>query len=281
MVYLILAILSSASLALGLRISEVFSENRYGILLGNYAACTVVAFLLLPEKQLFPPGMMIPLLAGVVNGILYLTTLVLMQRCIQENGAALTAAFARLGLVLPVTASMLFFQELPSLLQTVGLLLVVAAIWVLNSGDRRRRGRRSGGLLLAMLVTGGMADGMSKVFEQIGERRFDGLFLFYTFLVALILTFFLVLHENRSRRNRMGKVEVISGILLGIPNYFSTFLLLAAVTRLPAYIVYPSFSVGTILVVSLVSVVVLRDPMTRRQAAGCGLILVALALLNL
>ena len=279
MIYLILAILSSASLALGLRISEVFSENRYGILLGNYATCAVLAFLLMPEKQLFPPGMIIPLLAGVVNGILYFTTLVLMQRCIQENGAALTAAFARLGLVLPVTASMLFFREFPSLLQALGLILVVAAIWVLNSGDKRRRGRVSGGLLLALLLSGGMADGMSKVFEQIGERRYDGLFLFYTFLVALLLTLVLALRENR--RSRMGKVEVISGILLGIPNYFSTSLLLAAVTRLPAYVVYPRFSVGTILVVSLVSVVILQDPMTRRQAAGCGMILAALALLNL
>ena len=68
---------------------------------------------------------------------------------------------------------------------------------------------------------------------------------------------------------------------MGIPNYFSTSLLLAAVTRLPAYLVYPCFSVGTILIVSFVSVLLLKDKMTRRQVYGCGLILAALVLLNL
>ena len=39
-------------------------------------------------------------------------------------------------------------------------------------------------------------------------------------------------------------------------------------SRLPAFIVYPSFSVGTILVVSFVSVLVLGDPISRRQIGG-------------
>ncbi|MFQ8842959.1 MAG: hypothetical protein ACLR8P_20840 [Clostridium fessum] len=39
MIYLIFAILFSASLALALRISETFSDNRYGILVGNYVTC--------------------------------------------------------------------------------------------------------------------------------------------------------------------------------------------------------------------------------------------------
>lgn len=76
-------------------------------------------------------------------------------------------------------------------------------------------------------------------------------------------------------------MDFLSGVAVGFPNYFSTSLLLASVSRLPAYIVYPSFSVGTILVVSFVSVLVLGDPISRRQIGGCGIILVALALLNL
>ena len=52
MIYLIFAILFSASLALALRISETFSDNRYGILVGNYVTCLVVAFILLPDKNI-------------------------------------------------------------------------------------------------------------------------------------------------------------------------------------------------------------------------------------
>ena len=56
MIYLIFAILFSASLALALRISETFSDNRYGILVGNYVTCLVVAFVLLPDKNIFAAG---------------------------------------------------------------------------------------------------------------------------------------------------------------------------------------------------------------------------------
>ena len=266
MIYLIFAILFSASLALALRISETFSDNRYGILVGNYVTCLVVAFVLLPDKNIFAAGSRTAVLTGIVNGFLFTGNLVLMQKCIRENGAVLSSAFAKLGIVIPVTASILFLGEIPTLFQLVGIVLVIVAIWVINSeGDRgcgRRRRMGSAGLLLVLFVVSGMADGMSKVTERIGERRFDALFLFYTFLTALVLT-------------------ILSGVAVGFPNYFSTSLLLASVSRLPAFIVYPSFSVGTILVVSFVSVRVLGDPISRRQIGGCGIILVALALLNL
>ena len=90
-----------------------------------------------------------------------------------------------------------------------------------------------------------------------------------------------MMRERFSVNRKMSAADFISGIFVVIPNYFSTSLLLAAVTRLPAYLVYPCFSVGTILIVSFVSVLLLKDKMTRRQVYGCGLILAALVLLNL
>lgn len=170
MIYLIFAILFSASLALALRISETFSDNRYGILVGNYVTCLVVAFVLLPDKNIFAAGSRTAVLTGIVNGFLFTGNLVLMQKCIRENGAVLSSAFAKLGIVIPVTASILFLGEIPTLFQLVGIVLVIVAIWVINSeGDRgcgRRRRMGSAGLLLVLFVVSGMADGMSKVTEQ-------------------------------------------------------------------------------------------------------------------
>ena len=268
MIYLIFAILFSASLALALRISETFSDNRYGILVGNYVTCLVVAFILLPDKNIFAAGSRTAVLTGIVNGFLFTGNLVLMQKCIRENGAVLSSAFAKLGIVIPVTASILFLGEIPTLFQLVGIVLVIVAIWVINSeGDRgcgRRRRMGSAGLLLVLFVVSGMADGMSKVTET-----------------TLVLTVVLAFLEQQRTRRKIGKMDFLSGVAVGFPNYFSTSLLLASVSRLPAFIVYPSFSVGTILVVSFVSVLVLGDPISRRQIGGCGIILVALALLNL
>lgn len=296
MIYLILAVLCSASMAVALRLSEEYSSNKYAILMGNYVTCTVVAFLLLPEKQIIPTAkflmsvsdgasevkaaMTTAMAAGVLNGIFFLGTLLLLQYSIRKNGAVLSSAFAKLGIMLPVAASILFLKERPTVLQTAGMALVVAAILVINL-EKGKEGASAKMALLVLFVFSGAGDGMSKVFEHIGERRFDALFLFYTFLTALILCLIPMFREVLREKRRLKAVDFISGIFVGIPNYFSTSLLLAAVTRLPAYLAYPCFSVGTILIVCFVSVLILKDKMTRRQVYGCGMILLALVLLNL
>ncbi len=47
--------------------------------------------------------------------------------------------------------------------------------------------------------------------------------------------------------------------MVGVPNFCASRLLLAALTRLPAFVVYPSYSVGAILIVSLLQ----RPPLPR------------------
>ena len=79
----------------------------------------------------------------------------------------------------------------------------------------------------------------------------------------------------------MSAAEFLVGIMIGIPNYFCSMMLLKAVTQLPAFLVYPSYSVGAILIVSLVSVLILHDTMSRKQRTGCGIILLALVFLNI
>ena len=82
MIYLILAALCSASMAVALRLSEGYSSNKYAILTGNYVTCTFIAYILLPEKRILPSltnlfragaeagaetAMMTAVLAGIIN----------------------------------------------------------------------------------------------------------------------------------------------------------------------------------------------------------------------
>jgi len=57
--------------------------------------------------------------------------------------------------------------------------------------------------------------------------------------------------------------------------------LLAALTELPAFVAYPTYSVGAIVVISLFSFLLFREKLSKLQLAGVGIILAALVLLNL
>ena len=139
-------------------------------------------------------------------------------------------------------------------------------------------------LLLALLsssvlalVLNGTADAMSKVFAQLGRRQDDGLFMFYIFLFAGLATLVLLVRQHRPLTRR----DVLFGVAAGVPNFLSSRLLLAALTRLPAFLVYPCYSVGVILVISAASFFLFRERLNRRQLGAAGMILGALVLLNL
>jgi len=128
-----------------------------------------------------------------------------------------------------------------------------------------------------LLLTGGAADAMSKVFEQLGSRELSSQFLYYTFQSALVLCAGMVVWK----KERFTWGAAVFGVMLGLPNYFSTRFLLLSLRHIPAVIVYPVVSAGTIVVVSLAGVFLFQESLSRRKTAAIGIICLALVLLNI
>lgn len=284
--YLILAILSSAAMAIVMKIFPIRQGNRYGIILGNYLTCIVTAFLMIPDRSVIAQTDTRTLVCGIIGGFLFVIALVTMQSSISYCGAILTSAFSKLGLIVPLVLSIAFWGERPGVWQAAGLLLVFAAVWLIS--DRQKTGQEGeDGVrprmfwLIAVLFFFGTADAMAKVFEQVGKREMDGVYFLILFITAAVLAVFLLLREMKKTGAKPVPKEVAAGIAVGIPNYFSSALLLKALTGLPAIVVYPCFSVGTILIVTLVSAVFFKEWLDSRKIAGLVLVLAALILLNL
>lgn len=287
MIYLILATCSSAVLAIVLKIFKDSKGNRYGIILGNYLVCTLISWLRLPDRSMVLGGSPVTVLCGIVSGALYVAGLVTMQTSTRLNGATLTAVFSKMGLVVSLAVSILAFGERPGPLQMVGVVLVLAALVLINSsGDESEEEASHSGkvyivpLLLTMLACGA-SSAMAKVFEQLGERSQDQLYFLYLFVTAVVLTAGLLVYEGKKTGKPLLPEEVAAGIAVGIPNYFASFLLLPALVALPAIIVYPVNSTGAILIVMAVDSLVFHQEHTKRQKLGILLVLAAMVLLNL
>ena len=278
MVCLLLAILSSALFSVTTRLSSHRIRSQCGMLAVNYLTCLLIAWAESGFSSLFPRHDALPqaLGMGAVHGFFYMTSFLLMQISIRRNGVVLSATFMKLGLLVPMAASVFLFGEIPTALQLLGFLLAVAAIVIINSGGETSPVRFRTGLIL-LLLTGGCADAMCKVFEQWGDAELDALFLLYTFLTALLLGVATML----ARGERPGKAELAFGVLVGVPNYFSARFLLKALEDIPAVITYPTCNVSTLLVVTLTGILLFRETLTRRQAIALAIIPAALVLLNL
>ena len=278
MLSLLLAIASSAMVSIIMRLSDRKVTGNIAMLTVNYLMCLVVSAAYAGFGNLFPDVEGLPgaLLMGSINGLLYLGGFVLLQMNVRRNGVVLSSTFMKLGLLVSIAVSVLFFRETPDVLQITGFCLAVAAIILINF--KKESGSTAGfkaGLIL-MLLASGMGDAMAKIFEELGNPALEPQFLTYTFGVALILCTVLML----SKKQRPGKWEVLFGLLIGVPNFFSAKFLLGALEDIAAVIVYPVYSVATILVVSLTGVLVFKERLEKRQWIGMGLILIALVLLN-
>ena len=276
MLFLVLAILSSSCISLVMRISSDRLRSNIGMLCANYIVCTLLSaayggFVLLPRES----GLGLALGIGGINGVLFLVNFVLLQSCTAKNGIVLSSIFMKLGLLVPIAVSVLLFGEMPTLLQALGFVLALAAIVLINyekgSGLRGIKGS-----LLLLLLCGGTADTMCKLFEELGNAALSEHFLLYTFAAALLLCLMLLYRRGEG----IGRAEALWGTLLAVPNFFATKFLLRSLSALPAVIAYPSYSVGTILVVTLSGLFLFGERLKKRQWLALSIILAALVLLN-
>ena len=276
MIFLCLAVLSSCAISLIMRLSADKITAKLSMLSVNYLICSALGAvyagfdLICPEVSGFPTTVAL----GFVGGILFLVSFMLLQWNTARNGIVLSSVFMKLGLLVPMVISVLFFREMPTWLQIAGFCLALVAIVLINAKKGAGRFRWE---LLLLLLTGGGADAMSKIFDALGPAALSDQFLFYIFAVALVLCLALVIYK----KERPGWRELLFGAAIGIPNFFSSKFLLRALADLPAVVVYPSFSIGTMLLTTLVGMVFFKERLQKRQWLAMAVIIVALLLLNI
>ena len=278
MLYLLLAIISSSLVSVIMRLSGNYIKNNTTMLSCNYVMCSVLSLLYMGSIQVLPMenGIGFAVGLGLISGVLYLLGFVLMQWNVHKNGVALSSTFMKLGIVVPTVLSILLFREAPTYLQLLGLLIAFFAIVYINMEKGEGKKKNALGLIF-LFVSGGVCDFCSKIYEVYGAAALKNQYLFYTFFSALILSVVVVL----IKKEKVAKADILFGLLLGIPNYFSARFLLLSLEAVPAVLAYPTFSVATIVVVSLSGLLIFKEKLTKRQTVGIGVILVSLILLNI
>lgn len=278
MIYLILAILSSVSVSLLMRLSETKVKGNVSLLLMNYMMCIIlaVAFTGFGSVEMSGTGKGMAIGLGIINGFFYLASFVLFQYNVMKNGVVLSSTFMRLGVLVSMVLSIAVFGERPETLQIIGFFIAVSAIILIQTDKGKTSVGFKAGLLILLLLNGS-ADAMSKVYDEIGNPVYEEFFLLFTFIFAGILCFALMLW----RKERIGKAELLYGMLIGIPNYFSARFLLKSLAHVPAVIAYPTNSVAVIVLISAGGVVFFKEKISKRQMTAIAAILVALVLLNI
>lgn len=299
MLDLLAAIGCSTAIALILKHGEERDRSRYAVLAVNYSVAAVLAFLMVAGNDLFQllerlslrsltgqlasghstDGFLTPensalwaLLWGIPTGVLYFLGFYFYQRAVKESGVGLAGSYAKMGILVPMTLSMLFWREFPSGLQWGGMALALAAIGLVNLRFGGGGGFRAA--LILLFLSSGTAEFTGKLYQRFGASEVKDLFLFFLFTTALLISVLRI-------RKRPSAGEILTGLSVGIPNFFASYFLIASLSKLPASVVFPTYGAGSIALICLGGLALFRERLSGREYAAVFLTMVALFLINL
>lgn len=280
MVYLILAVCSSALISIILRLGEGRIKNNISTLAVNYLICLLLSFAYsaVRGKLIVPAdtGKM-TIILGLISGAFYVGSFIMYQYSISRNGVVMSSTFMKLGVLVPTMLAIIVFGEHPGVMQIIGICLAIAAILVVNRKEEENNTVTSPKTLILLLLVGGSGDAMSKIYEELALSEYSSQYLLYTFAVALVLCTGVAVFRGQ----RLSHDDILFGCLVGIPNFYSARFLLLSLSYVPAIIAYPVFSVGTIALVGAAGVLVFHENMTHRQWLAVGIIIISMILLNI
>ncbi len=277
MLALAFTILSTTSIGVIIKLSESRVKERLTMLLFNYIVATIVSLLLLftgsQSENLDWSLSKAAWILGPLGGFIFALNFFLMIMAIKKRGVALPVSLMRLSAIVPVGVSIIFLSESPGWVQVIGMIgALVAAVMMslgLKGGESKTSGPRESNMTLvissmALLLCFGLGDLDMKLFEEFGRSFEKPLFLAVLFgsaglcvLIAMIVM-----------RVRMRVVDVVWGLGLGVPNYFSSWFTVQALEQLPSYIVFPVVTSVTVVLIALIGKIFFREEIGRLGIFG-------------
>ncbi len=302
MLYLILAIICSATIALIFKYTESSNGNRYVITSANYFIAFFTSLVMIIANQtllgltretsfseefknvLFEEasgfsayGSVIwAVMVGSLFGGFFFLSFIYYQRSVRKNGVGISGTFAKLGILIPMILSILLWREFPTRVQWLGIILALASIVMVNLSFKGIKKIDLEPTIIMLFVFGGLAEFSNKIYQKYGMSEYKSIFLFFIFFVAFLIS----VAYAKKRKAKVTKKDVLTGFAVGIPNLFSSFFLILSLDTLTTSVAFPLYSAGSILLITLGGYVIFKEKISRKNQIAIGLILVALVLLN-
>ncbi len=219
---------------------------------------------------------------GVVQGIAFVTSFFLICASMNLTGMAIATSILRLSVVIPVLASILYWDEVPGSYQVLGILACMASLPLI--GTRAKNVGKAGGLkrrefwILALLFLGpGVARVASKGFVEadVPDARTTFMGVLYGVAALGVLATFLW------PRWRVSYSGAWDGVKMGIVNVASIVTMLVALEQVAGVVVFPVQASAGLLLNSLFAAAVWHERLTRRTWLGMGVAAFGLAFVNL
>lgn len=275
MEYLAFSILCSVIVSVLLKIARRnHVDIRQAIAFNYVTAVALTWFILQPALPQHVDNQ--PWSLFIALGVLLPSVFIMMFRAVETAGIVRSDAAQRLSLFIPILASFLLFGELVSFPRLISLFVAFCALLCLLYKPLTDSQNQHAPIFLFLVWVGyGVIDICFKQFAKTGTAFSTGLLI--TFALAGLLMF-IYLFVMRASFNL---TSIIAGIILGLFNFGNILFYIKAhqVFKANPTLVFATMNIGVITLGTVVGSIIFREKISRLNALGIVLAIIAVCLL--
>lgn len=285
MIYLILSILFSVITVSFFKLFEKYRIHTFSAIVLNYISCVILGNITGEHAVSLTPFYNEPwFLYTLILGALFISIFMCIGLTAQKLGVSVSMLAAKLSVVVPVAVAFFMYDESVTALKLTGIVLSLAAVYLISKKDEVMHVHPLYILLpVAVFAGSGMIDTLLKHVEKTYIPPADATSIVTTvFLMAALwgstAWMFMKLSGNALP---LSKKEVMWGLAMGLPNYFSMYFLVRTLSHFSeASRIFPINNIGIATATTLVGVLVFREKISRLNFAGILLAVIAILLIS-
>ncbi|WP_411031008.1 EamA family transporter [Spongiimicrobium sp. 3-5] len=260
-------------------------ETFYAIIVNYMVACLVglffykgdIALTEIPTKPWF--------LGTVALGLLFILVFNIMAQTSQKIGVSVASVATKMSLVIPVLFGLFLYEEKLGTLKGIGIVLALASVYLASVKEKTISISRNALLLpLLVFIGSGLIDTSIKYLQAtyISNNEFP-LFSATVFASAASVGAAIVLINVFRKPLGFSLRNIIGGIVLGVPNYFSIYFLLKALNNeaLTSASIFTINNVAIVMLSTLLGIVLFKEKISTKNWGGIALAIISIFLVAL
>lgn len=216
-------------------------------------------------------------------GVFYVLIFTGLFYAMKHGSPSLTSFVKQLSLIVVSMWGFVFWKNPLSLNVTIGLLLVLVALYLCFKPEKGAKANPTWLLFSLMLIVGNAGCSIIQKYQQL---HFDGnygkLLMVCATFTSSVICFLLNLHSDRPRVKELSRYTVILPALAGLSSTFlNVFVLKLITSSIPESVFFPVIGVGGIILTTLFSVGIYKEKLSKTRFVGLLVGIVAIVFLNI
>ncbi|WP_196891455.1 EamA family transporter [Aureivirga marina] len=285
MIHLLLSIVLSSFLFVIFKYFEKFRIDNLQAIVVNYFVAFSIGYGTTTENVHFTEIPAQPWFYGVLFlGFLFIFLFNVMALTAQKAGMSVVSVAGKMSVIIPITFGIIMYNESYGIVKILGILLALISVYLTSKKDSSNFDSKYLYLPIILFIGSGILDTTLKYIEN--NYVSDGGLELYSASIFFVAGLIGVLYI--SVLSFLGKVKfqfknIIGGIVLGIPNYYTIFYLLKAL-EMDHFETSTVFTINNVAIVSfstLLGILIFKEKLNVRNWIGVALSIIAIILVTL